>query len=65
MRAIRKYILSLVALLACATMTSAYGQGRVVDARFVPDSVLIGDHFDLIVEVEVEERQPLVLPLVC
>ena len=45
-------------------MTSAYGQGRVVDARFVPDSVLIGDHFDLIVEVDVEEGSRVAFPTI-
>lgn len=64
MRVLAKYILSLVALLACAAMTSAYGQSRVVDARFVPDSVLIGDHFDLIVEVDVEEGSRVAFPTI-
>lgn len=64
MRALAKYILLLTLVLACATTTSTYGQGRVVDARFVPDSVLIGDHFELVLEVDVEEGSRVAFPTI-
>ena len=64
MRALCKYILSLIAVLVCATTAQTYGQGRVVEAMFVPDSVLLGDHFDLIVEVDVEEGSRVAFPTI-
>lgn len=57
-------MLSFVAALLCATTFHAYGQGRVVEAKFAPDSVLIGDHFDLILEVEVAEDSRVAFPTI-
>ena len=64
MRAFAKYILSLAVVLVCATTTFAEEKGRVVEAKFEPQSVLIGDHFDLVVEVDVAEGCRVAFPTI-
>ncbi|MBO7300909.1 MAG: hypothetical protein J6U53_05855, partial [Tidjanibacter sp.] len=64
MRTLGKYMLSLALALVCVVTTYAEEDGRVVEAKFEPQSVLIGDHFDLVVEVDVAEGCRVAFPTI-
>lgn len=51
MRELRRYVVALCAAVCCAISVAAQGRVELADARFEPDSVLLGDHFDLVLEV--------------
>ena len=63
MKTKRRYIVLLVAL-----VVALYGVAgepvKIKDARFEPGSVLIGDHFDLVIEVECEEGSGVGFPAI-
>lgn len=65
MKIARRYITTLLwALLVGAATASAEEPVRVVEARFEPDSVLLGDHFDLVLEVEVADGHLVAFPTI-
>ena len=51
MKKLRRYFVVLCALVCCVVSAAAQGRVEIKDARFEPDSVLLGDHFDLVLEV--------------
>lgn len=65
MKIAKRYITTLLwALLAGAVVASAEEPVRVVDARFEPDSVLLGDHFNLVMDLEVEGGRLVAFPTI-
>ena len=63
MKTKRRYIVLLVALVV-ALCGVAGEPVKIMDARFEPSSVLIGDHFDLVIEVECEEGSGVGFPAI-
>jgi hypothetical protein len=63
MKTKRRYIVLLVALVV-ALCGVAGEPVKIKDARFEPGSVLIGDHFDLVIEVECEEGSGVGFPAI-
>lgn len=63
MRGREKYIVSLLWVLV-SSLWGVSGQEpvRIVDSRFEPQEVLLGDHFDLVMEVEAEEGHAVAFP---
>ena len=51
MKKLIRYFVVLCALVCCVVSAAAQGRVEIKDARFEPDSVLLGDHFDLVLEV--------------
>lgn len=63
MKTKRRYIVLLVALVV--VLCGVAGEPvKIMDARFEPGSVLIGDHFDLVIEVECEEGSGVGFPAI-
>ena len=55
MRELRRYIVALCMAVGTVFAASAQRGVEIVEARFEPDSVLLGDHFDLVLEVAAPE----------
>ena len=64
MSGLRRYIVALCAVLGGWLSVVAGEPVRIESARFVPDSVLIGDHFDLVMEVVSREGYAVGFPTI-
>lgn len=62
MSGLRRYIVTLCVVLGGWLSVAAGEPVRIESARFVPDSVLIGDHFDLVMEVVSREGYAVGFP---
>ncbi len=64
MRGLRRYIVALGVVLGGLLSVFAVEPVRIESARFVPDSVLLGDHFDLVMEVVSREGYAVGFPTI-
>lgn len=64
MKKLNRYIALLCALVCCTLKVAAQGDVEIMSARFEPQSVLLGDHFELVVEVEAAEGAAVAFPTI-
>ena len=62
MSALKRYIVTLCAVVCGTLSVAAQGSVEIRDVRFEPDSVLLGDHFDLVMEIVSRGDVALALP---
>lgn len=63
MKVLAGYIIAFVALVCSGLSAAAQEPVEIVGARFEPDSVLLGDHFDLVLEVVSDSSVGVAFPV--
>lgn len=64
MRGLRRYIVALCVAVGAVLSAAAQEGVRIESARFEPDSVLLGDHFDLVMDVFAPEGYTVDFPTI-
>lgn len=64
MRELRRVVVLLIALVGVTAGVAAEGPVRLLGVRFEPAEVLIGDHFELIMDVEAEDGSGVAFPAI-